>query len=155
MKGLVRVDEGFLILSSDFIHEFLAKKRDLLCHLFGDQTIALWMNEAKDVIFFHDPRVYHHVSANAPDFKVQREICQSYLGVHGSYLSEMLRYWEIASKESVTEYLVPPIQPLGELCPLSTYFDWREMTSALYGQEPKPCRLKPVWHLGNMHRGRQ
>ena len=154
IEGLVRVDEGFLVLSSDLIHAFLAKKKELLCHPFGDQTVAIWMNDIKDVIFFHDPRVYHEVTSLKPEFKSQREICQTYLSLHGSYLHEMLTYWEIASKENATRFWVPSVQPLSHICPLSTYFDWRAMHGPPYGWEPKPCGLNPVWDLGDMHRGR-
>lgn len=154
VEGLVRIDEGFLILAGDLVREFMRKKDDLLCHPFGDQTIALWMNDADNTIYFHDPRIYHDVTAHIPEFKSLKEVCGTYLSLHGSYLHEMLLYWQIALKSNHSSYWVPSIQPISNLCPLTTHFDWRAMGGPPYGWEPKPCRLKPVWNLGNMHRGR-
>ncbi|KAL9970379.1 hypothetical protein ACROYT_G022743 [Oculina patagonica] len=154
VEGLVRVDEGFLILSADLVLEFMSKKDDLLCHPFGDQTIAIWMNDVKNVIYFHDPRIFHDVTAHIPEFKSIREVCGTYISLHGSYLHEMLIYWNIASKGNHSTYWVPSIQPISNICPLSTRFDWRAMGGPPYGWEPKPCVLKPLWNLGSMHRGR-
>ena len=154
MEGLVRIDEGFLILARDLVQEFMSKKDGLLCHPFGDQTVALWMNDVKNVIYFHDPRIYHDVTAQIPEFKSLQEVCSTYISLHGSYLHEMLLYWETASKNNYSTYWVPSIQPISNLCPLSTHFDWRAMKGPPYGWEPKPCVLKPLWNLGSMHRGR-
>ena len=154
IEGLVRVDEGFLILSSDLVHEFMARKETLLCHPFGDQTVALWINDANNVTFFHDPRVYHEVTSLKPEFKVQKEICQTYLSLHGAYLHEMLTYWDIVLKENRTQFWIPSVEPLSDICPLSKRFDWRAMQGPPYGWEPKPCSLNPVWDIGEMHRGR-
>lgn len=154
VEGLVRVDEGFLILSADLIQEFMSRKDQLLCHPFGDQTIAIWMNDVKHVIYFHDPRIFHDVTAHIPEFKLLQEVCGTYISLHGSYLHEMLIYWKSASKDNQSTYWVPSIQPISNLCPLSTRFDWRAMGGPPYGWEPKPCVLKPLWNLGSMHRGR-
>ena len=66
----------------------------------------------------------------------------------------MLLHWKIASKNNYSTYCVPSIQPISNLCPLSTHFDWRAMGGPPYAWEPKPCVLKPLWNLGNMHRRR-
>lgn len=154
VEGLVRVDEGFLILSADLVLEFMSRKDKLLCHPFGDQTIAIWMNDVKNVIYFHDPRIFHDVTAHIPEFKLLQEVCGTYISLHGSYLHEMLIYWKSASKDNQSTYWVPSIQPISNLCPLSTRFDWRVMGGPPYGWEPKPCVLKPLWNIGSMHRGR-
>lgn len=36
VEGLVCIDEGFFILVEDFVCEFMRKKGDLFCYLFGD-----------------------------------------------------------------------------------------------------------------------
>ncbi|PFX18065.1 Beta-1,3-galactosyltransferase 6 [Stylophora pistillata] len=154
VEGLVRIDEGFLLLSGDLVLEFTSKRDKLLCHPFGDQTIAIWINDVQDVIFFHDPRIFHDVSAKVPEFKSLSKMCLKYISLHGSYLHEMLIYWETSSKENHSTYWVPSIQPISNLCPLSTHFDWRAMGGPPYGYEPKPCVLKPLWDIGSMHRGR-
>ena len=154
VEGLVRIDEGFLLLSEDLVLEFTRKRNKLLCHPFGDQTVAIWMNDVKNVIFFHDPRIFHDVSAKVPEFKSFDKMCLKYISLHGSYLHEMLLYWETSSKENHSTFWVPSIQPISNLCPLSTRFDWRAMGGPPYGYEPKPCVLKPLWDIGSMHRGR-
>ncbi|KAK3748480.1 hypothetical protein QZH41_017558 [Actinostola sp. cb2023] len=154
-EGQVRMDEGFLILSSDLVKEFVHKKDTLLCHPFGDQTVAIWMNNRTDVTRFHDPRVIHEVTAHNAQFRASKDICSMYLSLHGSYLHEHLIYWDIAVKNEQTEHWVPSIQPFEEVCKLGTYFDWTKMGGPPYTWEPKPCSENPTWNtVYKMYLGR-
>ena len=59
---VVRVDEGWMILSRDIIIEALNKLNTTLpCHPFGDQAVALWIQESKiNITYFSDnTRVIH------------------------------------------------------------------------------------------------
>ena len=154
VEGLVRVDEGFLMLSKDLVHEFLSNKSNLMCHPFGDQQIALWMNNVADGVYFHDPRVIHEITAQIVEFKHLPEICHTYLALHGTYLHEMLTYWEITQKEKRDDYWVPSIERYSDVCPLNRTFDWRAIGGPPYGWEPQPCALEPVWNIYHIHRGR-
>ncbi|XP_031574723.1 beta-1,3-galactosyltransferase 6-like isoform X2 [Actinia tenebrosa] len=153
-EGQVRVDEGFLILSSDLVKEFVSKKDSLLCHPYGDQAVAIWLNNRTDITRFHDPRVIHDVTAHNPQFKRANELCNTYLSLHGSYLHENLIYWDIVQKERPQVWL-PSIQPFEEVCKFGTHFDWRKMGGYPYEWEPKPCSSNPTWNTGlKMHLGR-
>ncbi|XP_001633076.2 beta-1,3-galactosyltransferase 6 [Nematostella vectensis] len=155
-EGQVRVDEGFLLLSADLVNEFVGNKSSLLCHPFGDQAVAMWLNNRTDVTRFHDPRVVHTVTSTKPEFKKVKNLCGTYLALHGSYLHDNLIYWNNVKSNLDMDYWVPSIQPFHEVCKLSTFFDWRKMVGKLYRWEPKPCATNTVWDFGGykMHIGR-
>lgn len=142
------------MLSKALVDEFLSKKNKLMCHPYGDQQVALWMNDVIDSVYFHDPRVVDEVSARIPELKHLPEICRTFLALHGSYLHEMLTYWEIKEMEKGNDYWVPSIEEFSNVCSLNKTFDWRAMGGPPYGWEPKPCFTKPVWDIYHIHRGR-
>ena len=89
-----RVDEGFMILSSDIIKEVLARENTtLLCHPFGDQAVAIWLNNrAKDTTYFMDnDRLMHSVSGKYEH--IRNGLCNQFLGLHQAYPESMFFYW--------------------------------------------------------------
>ena len=59
---IVRIDEGWMILSRDIMDEILSKVNNtLLCHPFGGQSVALWIQDSKlDIKWFPDnKRIIH------------------------------------------------------------------------------------------------
>lgn len=88
------IDEAFMIFTRDIIQTFLAQNESsMLCHPHADQQIGLWLNQITRKIFFHDKRLYHHPPASfSPKFQNITNVCDSYLGVHGTYVDKM-RYF--------------------------------------------------------------
>ena len=151
-SGIVRVDEGWHLTSSDVVGEFVAKKDTNLCHPFGDQAFSLWLNDMQGMIYFADnKRVYHGVAARNPGLLHRSEVCHSFISLHGSYPKEMLSFWQIASKEESGSYVLPPVE---DNCRLSKTMRWKTF-GGFYYAVPKPCRDNPIWQKGNMYSGRQ
>lgn len=155
-----RVDEGWMLLSNALIQSFLSREDSLLCHAFGDQQVALWLNDEKNCEIFHDFRIHHHPPAKeVRRFQNNPFVCQEYIAIHGAYPSQMLTFWNasLQSGHSLksSENLLTPSQ---KYCPYNGIFDWRFIGSeeSWYRLPPKPCRENPSWNLnGISYLGRQ
>ena len=158
ISGIVRIDEGLMILSADLVHEFLRDKDKLLCHKYGDQAMAMWIYRSmkrEPVTWFGDARVHHDPPASFLfEFRQRKEICHTYLSLHGSYPTEMREFMRIIEKERRnfgTDYTIPPIV---DVCPFRREnFNWDMMTGQFHTR-PRPCKDEPIWVSKHVYRGR-
>ena len=138
------IDEAFMIFTPDIIQKFLAQNEStMLCHPHADQQIALWLNNITRKLFFHDRRLYHDPPASfSPKFNNITNVCDSYLGIHGTYVQKM-RYFGRNANDSTKH--VRPIPTFSRFCPTTT-FDHRVMNPRFLF-EPKPCKDNPTWNV--------
>lgn len=147
-----------MILSADLVQEFSRDKDQLLCHKYGDQAMAMWIYRSmkkEPVTWFGDARVHHDPPASfIYKLRQRKEICHTYLSLHGSYPPEMRQFMRIIEKERRdigTEYVIPPIV---DVCPFQRErFDWNIMTGQFHSM-PRPCKDEPIWVSKHVYQGR-
>ncbi|KAJ7389237.1 hypothetical protein OS493_032705 [Desmophyllum pertusum] len=112
--GNTWADEAFVVFSRDMIHKFLAQdEKTMLCHPYGDQQFSLWLKNMTKV-YFHDPRLHHNPPASYLDkFKNSTNVCDSYIGLHGTYAEKMREFW-LNSNDGAKK--VPPIANFSTFC---------------------------------------
>lgn len=151
--GIVRVDEGFMILSRDLIDEFLLRLNStLLCSAFGDQAVANWIQEStkgEEIIYFLDnSRIIHQeVTSYMGNKYLIPNICNTYLGLHGTYPDYMRKYWKLYTDEKYTygrAYTIPEIKPFEYICEHSKDFNF-EVFEPPYYSERKLCKYNPTF----------
>lgn len=151
--GIVRVDEGWMILSSDIIDEILERANtSLMCHPYGDQAVAHWLQESElDIIYFMDNRriIHQEVTSRMGNKYLVPDICQRYLGLHGTYPDYMRKYWALITDKANKQkygrhYKIRPIKPFEELCFHDKTFSFQLFDDPYYA-EPKPCKDNPVF----------
>ena len=146
---MVRIDEGWMILSADLVHEFLNNRDKLLCHKYADQAVAMWIYESmkrKKVAWFGDPRIYHHPPvATINQFKLRKELCHTFLSLHGSYPIEMRVFQMIVEKERRTLGSIYSIPPVTDFCPFQRVNFNLHFFEMKYYTDPLPCKDNPVW----------
>ena len=151
-ERIVRVDEGWMILTSDLVHEALAKlNTSLPCHPFGDQAVALWMIDSKyNVTYFYDNnRVINAATAYKTKDYLKPNICRKFLSLHGSYPKFMKAYWNITKLHYITHkpknYSIPAIPRYESKCQYSNkIFDLNNFWPGLRF-DAKPCKDEPTW----------
>ena len=161
-RKIVRVDEAWLVLSADLVHEVLAKSNStLLCHPYGDQAVAMWINNStKNVTYFMDNGRIVHKSAGRDQRFFVAGVCERYISLHGSYPTAMKRFWLVSHKirkrlARAVSYHTPAITPFRQRCKHSPIFDYTGF-NLKFRFEPRPCRLKPRWRLiSKRHGGRE
>ena len=138
------IDEAFMIFSPDIIHKFLSQNESaMLCHPHADQQIGLWLNNMSKTQFFHDSILYHHPPASfSRKFDNITNVCDSYLGIHGTYVEKM-RYFGRNDNDGIKNII--PIPKFLSFC-RTTRFDYRKL-SPRYCFYPKPCKDNPSWNL--------
>lgn len=160
---IVRVDEAWLLLTHDLIEEILEKRNSsLLCSPYGDQAAALWMMESKkNVTYFMDnQRIVHKSAGKDQRFLLDKDICQKYLSLHGSYPRSMRQLWlssYVLRKETSLSgsYNITEIEPFAKLCRHSPVFDYMGFFPE-FRFEPKPCSGNPKWPISKKpHVGRE
>ena len=136
------VDEAFVIFSNDVIHKFVTQDENkTLCHPFADQQIGLWM-ENLPKRYFHDPRLHHHPPASfLPKFQNMLNVCDSYLGIHGTYVEEMRAF---GKNDNDGPKDAMPTPDFSTYCK-TTRFDHRAIGGEFHF-EPRPCRENPRWN---------
>ena len=157
-EDIVRVDEGWMILSGNLVQEVLSKVNTTLpCHPFGDQAVALWMLDSKyNVTYFYDnDRVINFATSYDLEKYNRPDICTKYLSLHGSYPKTMKMYWNISSyienllADKPTHYEIPPIPRYGDKCRFSNkIFDVNKFWPQLRFNT-KPCKDDPRWTNSN------
>ena len=140
--GITWVDEAFVIFSNDVIHKFVAQDENkTLCHPFADQQIGLWM-ESLPKRYFHDPRLHHDPPASfLPKFQNMSNVCDSYLGIHGTYVEEMRAF---GKNDNDGPKDAMPTPDFSTHCK-TTRFDHRVFLPK-YRFDPRPCRENPSWN---------
>ncbi len=147
---IVRVDEGWMMLTQDLIEEALSKLNSTLpCHPFADQAVAVWMIESKyNVTYFYDnKRLEHRATAYQEANFLGPDICEKYLSLHGSYPESMRKYWNATYKNEldVKQYEVLGIPRYEDKCRHSNkIFDVNSFLPP-YRHQLKPCKGIPTW----------
>ncbi|XP_066923892.1 uncharacterized protein [Clytia hemisphaerica] len=149
--NVIRVDEGWMLLSRDIIDEALSKLDTTLpCHPFGDQAVALWIKESKlDINWFPDNnRIVHQATAYNEHQYMFNGFCNVYLAMHGSYQLQMLKYWILHSdyKEPKRRYFIPHIPEFTSFCQKNRTFDLNAFWPHVRYM-PKRCKDKPEWSI--------
>ena len=156
---MVRVDEGFMLLSRDLIDAFVSNKHKLWCHKSGDIAISSWIYDIMEndhVEWFHDVRIHHEPTAADvfERFSKRREICKTYLSVHGVYSKEMriLHVIDVnARRETPNSFEIPHID---YNCSYDrTFFNFNLVPDPWYAV-PRPCHERPLWTSTHMYVGR-
>lgn len=162
-RGVVRVDEAWLMLSRSIVTEIMAKRanQSLLCSPYGDQAVAMWINNCKqNVTYFMDNKRIVHKSAGENPIFFRTDICATYLSLHGAYPRAMKQFWLLSEilrkkKKQTINYTIPQITSFSRLCPFSPIFDYKAFIPE-YQFEPKLCHLHPQWSVSkNRHGGRE
>ena len=167
IPNIVRVDEGFMILTYDIIKESLERfNTTLMCSGTGDQAVAMWMGTSKlNVTYFVDnERLVHTLPGHLVNSFLVSGICDRYIGLHQAYPKYMYQYWDVLQKDNKerkklgtfnsTSYVVPTIRDFYKICTTSKNFDWRYFGNA-WRFEPKPCRDEPRWRTEGEFVGRE
>ncbi|XP_068728368.1 beta-1,3-galactosyltransferase 6-like isoform X1 [Montipora capricornis] len=151
--GITWIDESFMIFTPDIISKFLSQnKSTMLCHPHADQQIGLWLNGIPTKQFIHDSRLYHHPPASFnPKFNNVTNVCDSYLGIHGTYEEKMRYFGSTANDGRKEESRFPDF---ASYCG-TTKFDYRVLGEQ-WRYEPKLCKDNPRWDEGRrMYVGRE
>ncbi len=147
---IVRVDEGWMILTQDLVEEALSKLNSTLpCHPYGDQAVAKWMIDSKyNVTYFYDnDRVVNRATAYHVKQYLSSDICRKYLSLHGSYPKVMRRYWDATKNKTkhTRQYEILDMPRYEDKCEHSNkVFD----TSVFYYEfnfDMRPCKDQPRW----------
>lgn len=141
--GNTWIDESFMIFTWDIIHQFLSQdKNTMLCHAHADQQIGIWLNDISPKHFFHDSRLYHYPTPASfiPRFKTMKNVCDSYLGIHGTY-QELMQYFGKNADDGVKNVSIMP--------EFSSFCGTQNFDHHLFGPpwryEPKLCKDNPRW----------
>ena len=147
--GILRVDEGWMILTRDIVDEALSKlNTTLICHPFGDQAVSLWIEDSKiNVTWFWDPRIIHS-DINHRNKYLKPGICRDLMGIHAIYPKLMHNLWNIMEKDNKNEksYHIPRIERFSNQCKFSKKFDWKAFSDG-YRFRPKLCKDNPNWNI--------
>ncbi len=122
-----------------------------MCHAYGDQAMAMWINNIPGVTYFGDPRV-HHAAVKRDKILKYKDICESFIALHGSYPVEVEKFWpHVSSKGTMKNYTVPPVTyPCGAMNKTFNYMSFK----VRYNAKPRPCRDNPTWNISKFYRGR-
>ena len=144
--GITWIDESFMIFTPDIIDKFLSQNESTrLCHPHADQQIGIWLNDIPSRHLVHDSRL-HHADAPAsfsPQFVNVTNVCDSYLGIHGTYEDKM-RYFGVNSNDSMK--VESPFPDFSTFCQTKT-FDYRIFNKE-WKYQPKLCKDNPRWNVG-------
>ena len=143
-QSITWVDEAFMIFSKDIIHKFLTQNEStMLCHPHADQQIMLWLQTISNKTFFHDTRLHNSPPASfTRTFDNIKNVCDSYLGVHGAYVDKM-RYLGLNANDGIKD--VQPIPKFSSFC-WTTRFDIR-VFGPPWQFDPRPCKDNPKWNV--------
>ena len=135
-----------MIFTPDIIDKFLSQNEStMLCHAHADQQIGIWLNDIPTRQLVHDSRLHHKVkpASFSSQFINVTDVCDSYLGIHGSYEDKM-RYFGVNSNDSMK--VENPFPDFSTHCKSKT-FDYRVFGSG-WKYQPKLCKDNPRWDIG-------
>ena len=145
-ENLVYKDESWTLFSEDVIEQFFAQDlRSIMCHPFGDQMIAFWVKAAKiNLTIFDDRRLHHHPpAANVKKFLSMSNICDKYMGLHGSYSNILPHFWRNSNDgpKNITSMTL-----LSHTCHRKHAFDIN-LVGGIYNFTLKQCLDRPRWNM--------
>jgi len=124
----------------------------MLCHPHADQQVSLWLKNISNKIFFHDTRLHNDPPASLTHkFDSIKNVCDSYLEVHGAYVNKM-RDLRLNANDGIKD--VQAIPKFSSFCS-TTRFDHRVFKSE-WQFDPRPCKDNPTWNIERkMYVGRE
>ena len=146
IENIVRPEESVILLSRGTIEVFLGQDpNELYCHPWADQMIGIWVTKLRLPRFYnHDFRLHHDPpAANVKQFHTKfRNICQWYIGVHGSYPAQMKMLWK---KRGPSSYVKGTLGDYTTKCSYEPVLKWK-MFSDTWRYKPKLCINNPAWN---------
>ena len=97
VKDMVRAVESMLLFSRNLLMKFVEQDiQKLMCTPSAGQMIGQWMKELNlTKIFRHDSRLHHTpIVSEKPSFRMEKKLCQKYMGIHGCYANDMPLLWK-------------------------------------------------------------
>ena len=150
---IVRPEESIVMFSRDLVEMFLAQNPlTIKSHPWADQMIATWVSELHlPKIYNHDPRLHHtptllHIKNITGVF---HDVCNNYIGVHGSYPNYMKTLWGLRKSEKYTNMT---LNEHTTQCHLPQVFDWQGF-SRYWSYKPKRFITNPVWNTTKQDNG--
>ncbi|XP_057302863.1 uncharacterized protein LOC130637026 [Hydractinia symbiolongicarpus] len=141
--GPARIDEGYQLFSYNLLQVFY-KKSDLVCTEFGTDCVSSWVYDVMDTQnvtwFTENKRIHQHQASLDTALQKRKELCQTYISLHGTYEKEMQIFHDIVLKEEFHDYDIP--RPY-HVCP-----DHRRVNLLVELKSAKdqmPCGAKPVF----------
>lgn len=150
VENLTRPDEGLLLFSKDIVHEFINQNPEVIrCTAYGGQNVGIWAQDLNFTgVFRHDKRLHHSPTIQEePSLRQTKNICQSYMGVHGCYGDDMETLWKHRGGVKVAGDLVSN----SAVCE-GNVLDW-QLFKGKYRREPKRCITNPIYT--GTHAGRR
>lgn len=140
------------MLTEDVVRSILKTKSSLMCSRFADQSLAMWIYDLmkkKAITWYGDERIFQHPpSSTINEFKIRKEICHTYLSLHGSYPIEQRVFRLIDEHERRTYGGFYDIPPVIDVCPYAKEaFNWKWFDPT-YNTVPLPCKNNPIWSDG-------
>ena len=148
--NILRPEESITLLSKDLLRIYVGQNpNEMYCHCWADQIIEIWKNKLKLHSFFynHDSRLHYHPPAqHINTFRKRSNICQDFIGVHGSYPLQMNTLWEHRGPSQYPANLT--FRNYTAPCGLPNVMFWQNIDREWIA-EPKLCKTKP--HCGGKH----
>ena len=146
-KDLIYMDEAWTLYSHDVIVRFLSQDpRQILCHPHADQQISVWINsiynQTENLIHFDDRRLHHFPPARRIDkFKSVTCTCDHFMGVHGTSLAMMRRFW-IHGNDGAKN--VTALTDISQTCDKPNVFNISTIGKP-WKFDLRPCIENPQW----------
>ncbi len=160
-EEVTRPEESIIIFSKDVIEMFLLQNPEKMrCHPWADQQIGLWVEDLairRKLPYLTDARLHHHPPArDSPEILAEKNICQHFLGIHGSYPKETQTLWEHRGSYDLSN---ETLLQHSDICEPNFGFDW-SLFIEKWRYEPKLCNMDPKWdttkqNMGGSYGGRQ
>ena len=156
-QDIVRPEESIILFSRDLIELFLGQNpRDMLCHKFADQMIALWRKLVPvKKLYRHDLRLHHAPPAShIKELFNEDNLCSKFIGLHGTYEEQMRKFWKQRGPSDYPKNAT--LDDFSSHCKAAENFDWRNFDK-LWKARPQLCINRPKWDgvKGETYIGRQ
>jgi len=150
VQDIVRPEESIILLSKDLVELYLGQDPDTMqCHRWADQMLGVWKEELNisTLYYHHDIRLHHHPPAQyVEEFKTRRNICDDFIGVHGSYPIQMKVLWQHRGKEILKPH--DTFANFSARCQLPNIMKYQNFFKEFFA-EPKLCKSNPDWGGGH------
>lgn len=143
----IRNDEGFILINHKLAKRILERENSLICTNFGGTAVSKWVldiSKTENISWFADnDRVWHHPPVSfVPELKTKKEICHTYLALHGVYFNDMGVFHKIMLGENKTDYTLNTVKnhcalPKHRIFPL-----WSRLPDGL-------CQEIPIFDTSN------
>lgn len=139
---------GCCLLPTSLNASFMQDPRSILCHPHADQQIPVWINKLynhnESLANFDDRRLHLYPPAKTLEkFNNLSQVCDSYLGVHGSSPEMMLNFGRLSGDGPKSNSSLK-LTTVTKTCHFPNVFDISKITGP-YKFELRPCLTNPRW----------